>query len=198
MGGDFPNETLHTSASESDGQASNGLRIEAHGGHGSDRLHGDNLADALYGDEGSDRLFGYGGNDILAGGPGYDSLTGGSGADRFVFLDGDAGVTVNQFGTFVQTDTIMDFNQADGDVLDLADLLSGLGGLTEDGASLAAFADVMLDPLDSNNTIITVDSDNDGTFDFNIKLSGVDLIGSGAPSADIFQALIDGGNLDIV
>ena len=73
--------------------------------------------------DGIDQLFGGVGDDLLKGGPGDDILAGGLGADRFAFTDANDGI-----------DTITDFDQSEGDLIDLsaifedADLSGGLGG----------------------------------------------------------------------
>jgi hypothetical protein len=66
--------------------------------------------------DGNDILKGGAGNDILAGGKGSDTLTGGAGANHFQYnspLDG--GTFTNQAGA----DHIVDFNAANGDVIDI-------------------------------------------------------------------------------
>lgn len=105
------------------------------GGEGNDQLNGDNGADLLFGNRGSDTLFGnmgsdslyggagddllYGGrdddrmygdigNDTLVGGLGSDTLFGGDDADVFRFQVGDG------------ADTILDFNYAAGDRIEIA------------------------------------------------------------------------------
>lgn len=104
------------------------------GGLGADTLYGGQGADTLRGGDGGDRLFagddddlvgggagddvahGGGGNDVLLGGSGNDTLsgaagndtlTGGDGADRFVLLAGEG------------ADVILDFDAAEGDVVQL-------------------------------------------------------------------------------
>ncbi|AXO86534.1 type I secretion C-terminal target domain-containing protein [Pseudomonas parafulva] len=84
------------------------------GGRGNDILLGGTGNDTLIGGEGNDLLIGGAGNDILIGGKGDDILIGGSGADTFVWKAGDFG-----------NDVIKDFNQQEGDRLDLRDLLQG-------------------------------------------------------------------------
>jgi hypothetical protein len=80
---------------------------------GNDILNGGDGNDLLRGGEGDDTLSGGAGNDILYGGAGDDILTGGLGADRFVIEPGNAGdVTI-----------IMDYNKAEGDVLDLSEVI---------------------------------------------------------------------------
>jgi type VI protein secretion system component Hcp len=64
-------------------------------------------ADVMVGGTGSDWLAGGGGDDTLTAGLGDDRLTGGAGADTIVYRTGDG------------TDTVTDFNPAEGDLLDL-------------------------------------------------------------------------------
>ena len=73
-----------------------------------DRLDGGDGNDKLYGGRGNDTLDGGPGQDRLNSGPGDDDLTGGPGADTFLFKPGHG------------HDTILDFNQADGDLIDLS------------------------------------------------------------------------------
>ncbi|WP_315974964.1 immunoglobulin-like domain-containing protein, partial [Pseudomonas sp. 5P_5.1_Bac1] len=81
---------------------------------GNDYLDGGKGNDILLGGTGNDTLLGGEGNDILFGGQGNDTMTGGSGADTFVWKAGDIG-----------NDIIKDFKAAEGDRLDLSDLLQG-------------------------------------------------------------------------
>ena len=78
-------------------------------------LTGDGFDDAIYGLADDDTLIGGAGHDLLYGGPGADSLTGGADADTFVFQASD--------GTAI--DTVQDYNEAEGDLLDISELLSG-------------------------------------------------------------------------
>ncbi|MGL4250371.1 MAG: type I secretion C-terminal target domain-containing protein [Aeromonas sp.] len=94
------------------------------GGSGNDYLYGGDGKDALRGGSGSDVLDGGTGDDYLLGGLGNDILTGGQGADTFVWNKGDT-----QPGVLAK-DYIVDFNKgsgstnrAEGDKLDLSDLL---------------------------------------------------------------------------
>ncbi|MGL6523225.1 type I secretion C-terminal target domain-containing protein, partial [Aeromonas dhakensis] len=96
------------------------------GGAGNDTLYGESGNDTLYGGSGNDTLFGgigddtlIGGlgNDILVGGLGNDILKGDGGADTFTWLQGDtaAGSVAKGY--------VVDFSKAEGDKLDLSDLL---------------------------------------------------------------------------
>ncbi|MCH7373535.1 VCBS domain-containing protein [Aeromonas sp. MR16] len=104
------------------------------GGSGNDTLFGEAGNDTLYGGTGNDILSGGAGNDVLSGGLGNDILTGGlgndilkgdGGADTFVWQKGD---TVA--GT-LSKDYVVDFSKAEGDKLDLKDLLDSDGSKTE-------------------------------------------------------------------
>ncbi|WP_458717758.1 tandem-95 repeat protein [Pseudomonas gregormendelii] len=88
---------------------------------GDDKLYGGNGNDILLGGTGNDLLDGGDGNDILMGGKGNDTLIGGLGGDTFVWKAGDTG-----------TDVIKDFKAAEGDRIDLRDLLQGETGSTID------------------------------------------------------------------
>ncbi|MBV4554002.1 type I secretion C-terminal target domain-containing protein, partial [Pseudomonas sp. SWRI102] len=91
------------------------------GGAGNDIIFGQGGNDLLDGGKGNDILLGGSGNDILGGGKGNDTLIGGLGGDTFVWKSGDTG-----------NDVIKDFKAADGDRIDLRDLLQGETGSTID------------------------------------------------------------------
>ena len=104
------------------------------GGSENDSLEGGNGADTLFGATGDDLLFGRGpsagadyndlvvdildgglGNDTLHAGLG-DSLTGGTGADAFIMH------RALNFPSGPNLDTVTDFSQAQGDLIDVSDL----------------------------------------------------------------------------
>ncbi|MEM1255599.1 MAG: calcium-binding protein [Cyanobacteria bacterium P01_H01_bin.21] len=78
------------------------------GGRGNDRIGGKAGNDQLYGDEGNDSLWGDLGDDVLVGGQGEDILYGLAGADVFRFNSPTEG-----------PDTIVDFDQLQGDKLEI-------------------------------------------------------------------------------
>jgi Ca2+-binding RTX toxin-like protein len=89
--------------------------------------------DIEYGTAYNDSLTGQGGNDILVGGSGDDALTGGLGADSFVWNAGNTG-----------HDSVSDFSVAQGDTLNVADLLSGgmvMSAVAESGHLQLQFSD---------------------------------------------------------
>ncbi|NQZ14334.1 MAG: type I secretion C-terminal target domain-containing protein [Alphaproteobacteria bacterium] len=105
------------------------------GGSGNDKLYGGSGNDILFGDDGHDKLYGGGGNDIihggsgndvlegyfgrdtLIGGQGNDKLYGGQGADTFVLS------VSNEHNGVKSIDHFGDFNQKQGDVIEIRDVL---------------------------------------------------------------------------
>jgi Ca2+-binding RTX toxin-like protein len=84
-------------------------------------INGGGGDDTLIGGVGNDRLVGGSGNDTLIGGRGGNELTGGIGADHFVFKTAQDGA-----------DLIHDFSRAEGDKIDVSQLLSSLGPIGAD------------------------------------------------------------------
>jgi Ca2+-binding RTX toxin-like protein len=106
------------------------------------------LGDAQPGDDviyvGSDRddtFDGGAGNDVLAGGAGDDTLSGGGGGDTFVIRDLADGV-----------DTLTDYAAAEGDILDLSDLVTSFAP----GEDISEYLQVTSDGADA---MVSVDSD---------------------------------------
>lgn len=108
-----------------------------------DRLFGGIGNDSLYGDSGNDVLRGEDGNDFLRGGAGADYLYGGTGNDRFYFGTAELGTGV---------DTLFDFNEGEGDRIDLRDLLSSYDSLTDDINDFITLTE------NGGNTTISVDT----------------------------------------
>ena len=77
------------------------------GDEGADTIYGRAGTDFIYGGDNADTIYGGAGDDHIVGGAGDDELTGGTGADTFYFWEGH------------DTDTIKDFNAADGDKINL-------------------------------------------------------------------------------
>ena len=120
---------------------------EIHGGDGDDVLLGEDGNDVLYGDDGND-VFNAGiGDDILHGGRGTDHLIGGTGADTYVFQADTA---------FDGWDHIYGFNAAEGDTIDLSDVLSNYNPLDH---LLTDFVNMY---EDGNYTYLHVDADGGG------------------------------------
>jgi len=109
---------------------------------GNDTLDGLAGNDILVGGDGDDILLGGEGDDVLIGGPGVDSLTGGGGDDSFVFT----------FTGLGAVDTVTDYtNEGPGgevDVLDISDILSGMG-VSPSPANISDYVQVISDGADS-------------------------------------------------
>ena len=94
--------------------------VKIHAGGGKDILFGNQADNQLYGDLGNDILDGRDGNDLLVGGGGNDDIRGGRGKDhlystggRDVLTSGKGADSFHFSGK--KTDTITDFNPAEGD-----------------------------------------------------------------------------------
>ncbi|MCB4359610.1 M10 family metallopeptidase C-terminal domain-containing protein [Quatrionicoccus australiensis] len=129
---------------------------------------GNALDNTLAGNGASNILNGGAGNDILIGGLGADKLTGGIGADIFRFLglgDSSAGAA---------RDIIYDFSNAQGDRIDLTQLLTGI--TLPNNQSLhwadAGFTGVAGD-LCFKSGVLMADTNGDAKADFEVQLIGV-------------------------
>lgn len=114
------------------------------GTEASETVTGTASSQTLYGNGGDDVLYGLDGDDVLYGGSGIDFLYGGNGADTFVFDD------------IPDIDYVQDFNSAEGDAIDLSDVLFGYDPLTE------AINDFVQVTSNGTDTVIAVDTDGGG------------------------------------
>jgi Ca2+-binding RTX toxin-like protein len=91
---------------------------------GDDGIWGHDHDDTLYGMDGDDVIHGDGGKDYINGGAGQDSLFGEGGADTFVWgSTAEAEFHKDRDGVVYDgcsTDVIVDFNPAEGDLIDLS------------------------------------------------------------------------------
>lgn len=115
------------------------------GGTGKDTLKGREGNDILKGNAGDDYLEGNDGNDILDGGLGKDSLKGGSGVDTYVFH------SIDEAG-----DSILDFNPADKEKIDLNGIFATVPGFQADKALENGYIKLVQDGV---NTVIKLDLD---------------------------------------
>ncbi|MFQ2101518.1 VWA domain-containing protein [Aeromonas sanarellii] len=154
---------------------------------GNDILDGGTGDDILYGQKGNDILNGGDGVDLLIGGTGSDTLTGGAGKDTFKWQSGDAG----------GTDTIKDFTTgANGDVLDLSELLSGEHS---NAANLDQYLTFASGPGSNKSTLtIDVDGSGSGSTTHTIFFDNVDLTANSTRTdQQIIQDLLNQGNLKV-
>lgn len=135
---------------------------------------GSGVSDVLIGSNVNNTLQGGAGNDVLEGDKGADKLVGGTGHDSFVYA-ALSDSTVAATGR----DTITDF--ASGDRIDLVHLENALHeDVTFVGA--AAFshhAGELHFVVSGGNTIVSLDSNGDGTADFAILLTGSHTLTAG-------------------
>jgi hypothetical protein len=165
-----------------------------------DSLFGGSGNDTINGGAGNDVISGGAGNDVIIGGAGNDTLTGGLGSDVFKWSLADAGAA----GAPAR-DVITDFKLAEGDQLDLRDLLPN--GLTNGGA----LDNYLHFEFTGGNTILHISTS--GSFADNnqvgvgspvinlatetqtIVLNGVDLRNGLTADQDIIQNLINNQKL---
>lgn len=122
-----------------------------HGGAGDDTLNGEAGNDKLYGGSDNDLLIGESGKDLMFGGAGADTLEGGLGRDR---LEGNAGADVFVFGTDMQRDVIVDFE----DGVDKLDF-SGHGFSDLSDLTFVQFGNDARIFVDSANFVVLRDTD---------------------------------------
>jgi Ca2+-binding RTX toxin-like protein len=148
------------------------------GGEGLDRLYGGSDGDALSGGAGNDILYGEAGTDTLTGDTGVDFMSGGAGADSFVFASGDSGATL------AMADRIIDFSNAQGDVIDLS-AIDAVNGDDDDAfafigsAAFGSIAGQLRTEVIGGNTYVQGDTNGDGVADFIIRLDGNVALSSG-------------------
>jgi Ca2+-binding RTX toxin-like protein len=93
----------------------NGLDNVITGNAAANNLRGEDGHDTILGGDGRDNIYGGNGDDTLDGGLASDVMYGDAGADTFVMAGPVASTNV---------DTVRDFSVADGDAIDISDILS--------------------------------------------------------------------------
>jgi Ca2+-binding RTX toxin-like protein len=137
---------------------------------GNDSLNGDNGSDILYGGTGRDTLYGGADPDWLNGGMDDDWLYGGQGADTFAWFEKDIALWGGDF--------VMDFNRAEGDVLDLSGIDADVytaGDQPFKFIGTAAFSGAPGEIRYSQagiDTYIVIQTDADPAFEFVINIAG--------------------------
>lgn len=141
---------------------------------GDDIIHAGDGSDTIDGGTGNDKLFGGNGNDVLLGGSGHDEITGGLGADFFVFTalsDSMLSTTANPD----RTDVVLDFNQAQGDKIDLSQLAQSLGLGAPNApwllvSTFSAQAGQMVQSKAGDGFLLQIDTDGNGAGDFAVQI----------------------------
>lgn len=142
------------------------------GGDGVDLLNGGTENDNLAGGAGNDEIYGEAGDDVLFGSSGADLLHGGAGADLFYYA-----ALTDSGTTRATSDFIRDFNQAQGDRIDLSAIDAMAGGTDEAFSFIgtAAFTGVagqLRAELIAGETVVSGDINGDGVADFMIRIDG--------------------------
>jgi serralysin len=133
-----------------------------------DLIGGTNGNNLLGGLGGNDALHGFGGDDIIEGGLGVDFMSGGTGADHFVYRTTNDTFAGN-FAPFT-TETIADFNGAEGDRIDLS-LIPGSDSFVFNGT--AEFTGRGNGEIRFVNGFVQVDANGDGRAEIIIEMEGV-------------------------
>ncbi|MFP3343655.1 type I secretion C-terminal target domain-containing protein, partial [Halomonas sp. SIMBA_159] len=147
--------------------------------------------DYLDGGVGEDILIGGAGEDTLIGGAGNDILFGGEGEDTFKWELNDQGSTGQP-----ATDTVMDFNASEGDVLDISELLQN----EENVADLSTY---IVAEEEGADTVLYISSDgnlagNKENADQVVRLEGKSFSDFGGGSAqDVIQHMLNNDQLKI-
>ncbi|WP_275666041.1 retention module-containing protein [Vibrio sp. Isolate23] len=155
--------------------------IELQAGSGDDRIEGGTGNDTLIGGAGDDALLGGAGDDILDGGLGSDILTGGTGEDTFIWHEIDDGAT----------DTITDFSIAEGDQIDLREVLPELKQANVDMDTLLSHLDAKL--VDGDDIELKVHPDGNGNGEQTILVEdlGQQIDFNSMDSSQIISTLLD-------
>ncbi|MFZ2321570.1 MAG: DUF5801 repeats-in-toxin domain-containing protein [Pseudomonas sp.] len=166
-----------------------------------DVLQGSSGNDTLSGLAGNDTLFGLAGDDVLVGGLGNDLLIGGADNDTYQWLAGDSG-----------TDTVQGFvhnfnGNAQGDRLDLSQLLTGEHAQAGDIGNLLSFIDISSANLGGGlalDTVIkvstTAELDPAASAEQTIVLQDVNLFtsyGAGGDEATVILGMLNDGTLKV-
>lgn len=159
-----------------------------YGGDGVDVLNGCGGDDIGYGDAGDDRLYGQEGDDSLYGGEGKDMLKGDAGADR---LSGGAGKDMFEYrnaseSTTGAMDHILDFNTAEGDVINLRQIDANTDRLGDqrfswiDTEAFHHVAGELRYEVAEGGALLQGDVNGDGKADFALMIEGItDLANAG-------------------
>jgi hypothetical protein len=168
------------------------------GTSGNDTLLTGSANDTVSGGAGNDTINTGAGNDILIGGAGNDTLTGGLGSDTFKWSLGDQGTTGSP-----ARDVVKDFTVAQGDSLDLRDLLQGEHSTAGGTYNLTQYLQF---GVESGKLVLSVDHDGGTTFaatqkivldNFATKdaLAGALGLSVGSDDATILNKMIANGHL---
>lgn len=124
------------------------------------KVTGSDTDNDIVGTTAADTIRGGAGEDVIHGGGGKDILWGGAGADSFYF-DTDT--------AFTAPVTIKDFNVAEGDVLDITDIISGF----TDGIAVSGYVHIFDKGKD---TVVQVNASGDTLAEHYITIAVIDNV----------------------
>jgi Ca2+-binding RTX toxin-like protein len=164
---------------------------------GDDVLYGSGGNDFIFGGSGNDTIFGQNNFDTLVGGAGSDTISGGNQSDTFVFgnlaevltgVDTVSSLGGNPFNTGAPA--------ANGDVLDIGDLIADFTGLpgTLNLTNLVASGHISFSGANANaDTVMSFDSNGStagGTTGQLVVLQGVAFVTQAATTAALLDNVI--------
>ncbi|MCC7036792.1 MAG: calcium-binding protein, partial [Alphaproteobacteria bacterium] len=120
-------------------------------------ITGNSSANVIYGRGGDDFISGGAGNDVLYGELGDDTLTGGEGRDIMFGGDGADNFHFDATAFATLVDVVRDYSLAQGDVIDVTDLLTGYDPLTDNAG------DFVRHVLKGGASYVQVDIDGTGS-----------------------------------
>ena len=142
-------------------------------GAGIDTVKSGGGADSIFGGDGADKLKGGGDADYIQGGKGADQLRGGFGADVFDYN------ATNHSGPGAAGDAIQDFSTAEGDKIDLADVVAGLLSFIGGAAVSGGGAHQVRVQAVTGGQLVQVDVNGDAVSDMDILVQNSGLAGGG-------------------
>jgi Ca2+-binding RTX toxin-like protein len=138
-------------------------------------VKGTSGADLLVGSSSNDSIYGGAGNDTIIGAGSGDHLVGGDGADLFVFKATTDSPTTNP-------DVIADFNEGEGDKIDLSAMDAKVGGVDDPFTIVKYFthhAGELTLAYNVDHVEIRGDVNGDGVADFQINVNMGKMLSSG-------------------
>jgi len=137
------------------------------GSENADIIGGTDSNNVLVGLGDGDEIHGFGGDDAIFGGRGADVMSGGTGQDSFIFEN----INESLPGA---GDEILDFNRAEGDLIDLSqiDAVGGRGNQAFTFMGIASFTGAAGELRFAGGTL-SADVNGDRQADFSVKVDGL-------------------------
>lgn len=140
-------------------------------GGGNDFIDARSGDDKVFGGAGNDKLFGGIGIDKIYGEAGADALTGGAGNDLFIYANRAQSVGAN-------VDTIMDFDKAGNDRIDLSAIYGPKLAFIK-GAAFTKIGQVRINDVPGADVIVEANVTGSLTADFSVRIKATGLAAMG-------------------